>query len=150
MSSSPASAPSGSDEPRPEDELRFIVQKLARRIRAERSDETLSDTQLGVLFHLTVHGPSTPSRLAERDHVSPPSMNRTLNGLESAGLVARSPSVDDARRVDVTLTEAGHAVAIATRRLRTEWFDHQLATLEPHERAALDAAASVLRKLADS
>ena len=37
-------------------------------------------------------------------------MNRTLNGLETAGLVARHPADDDARRVRVALTPAGLAL----------------------------------------
>ncbi len=49
----------------------------------------------------------SPSELAAHERVTPPSMNRTLNGLEKAGLVARHPADDDARRVRVSITPAG-------------------------------------------
>jgi DNA-binding MarR family transcriptional regulator len=134
----------------PDDDLRVLIQKVARRIRAERGGEGITDTQLGVLWQLETHGRSTPGVLAERERVSPPSMNRTLNALEAAGFVRREPSDEDARQVWVSVTEAGDALIAETRRLRTAWFHQQLDALEPHERAALEAAREVLRKLANS
>jgi len=133
-----------------DDELRMAIQRLARRIRSNRSDQDLSDTQLGVLFSLEKSPGSTPSELAEREHVRPPSMNRTLNALEERGLVSRTPAPGDARKVSVDLTEAGRVQIVETRRLRTRWFTAQLALLDAEEREALRAAAAVLRKLADS
>ena len=132
-----------------DDDLRLLVQKLARRIRSERSDQNISDSQLSVLFQLDKVGDQSPGRLAEHERVSPPSMNRTVNGLEAGGLVRRSQSADDARKVVVTLTSEGAALIRETRRLRTAWFSQRLAELAPAERSALDDVAPVLRKLAD-
>jgi len=131
------------------DELRLLVQRLARRIRNNRADGSMSDTKMGVLFRLEV-SPATPGQLAERERVSPPSMNRTLNTLEQAGFVGRSPDPDDARKVIVTLTGAGAELIAETRRLRTEWFGNRLAELAPDERAALQAVIPVLRHLSES
>ncbi|MGN6326992.1 MarR family winged helix-turn-helix transcriptional regulator [Pseudolysinimonas sp.] len=133
-----------------DDELRLLVQRVARRIRSNRGDESMSDSQLGVLFLLDKIGDASPSRLAEHERVSPPSMNRTLNGLEERGLVRRTPSPDDARKVVVSITEAGLELIRETRRLRTAWFSRQLAALDAEERAALEAVVPVLRKLADA
>jgi DNA-binding MarR family transcriptional regulator len=133
-----------------EDELRILLQRVARRIRNNRRDESMSDSQLSVLFALDKEGDSSPSALAERERVSPPSMNRTLNGLEERGLVRRDPSPDDARKVIVSLTREGRELTRETRRLRTAWFSRQLAALTADERAALEAAADVLRKIADA
>jgi DNA-binding MarR family transcriptional regulator len=130
------------------DELRMLLQRTARRIRNNRADGTMSDTKMGVLFRLE-GSPATPSQLAERERVTPPSMNRTLNMLEEAGLVSRSPDPDDARKVVVTITPAGEAVIAETRRLRTEWFSERLAELTPHERATLEAVIPVLRHIAE-
>lgn len=134
----------------PDEELRVLIQKVARRIRAERGGEGVTDTQLGVLWQLETHGRTSPGVLAERERVSPPSMNRTLNALEAAGFVRREPSETDARQVWVSLTPAGDELIAETRRLRTAWFHRQLDALEPDERAALEAVRRVLRKLADS
>lgn len=135
----------------PDDDLRFLIQRVARRIRANRGDDHLSDTQLGVLFH--VHNADeglTPGALADLERVTPPSMNRTVNCLEEAGLVRREKDADDARRVFVRLTDAGRATIAETRRRRRLWFSERLAELSPAERRALADAAPVLRKLADA
>ncbi len=133
-----------------DDALRLVVQRVARRIRNNRGDETMSDSQLGVLFQLEKKGDSFPGELAEQEHVSPPSMNRTLNGLEERGLVRRDPSLEDARKVVVSLTDAGHELIRETRRLRTAWFSRRLAELDPEERAALAEVVPILYRIADA
>jgi len=132
------------------EELRVLIQKVARRIRAERGGEGVSDSQLGVLWRLASHGRCTPGGLADGERVSPPSMNRTVNALEALGYVSREPSEQDARQVWVILTRAGDELIAETRRLRNAWFDKQLESLDPADRAALDAAVTALRTLADS
>lgn len=138
------------DESDPDEQLRMIIQRLARRIRAERAGESISDTQLGVLWRLRNDGPTTPGELAAAERVSAPSMNRTLNALEASGFVRRDPSDDDARKVRVSLTASGDHIIVETRRLRRQWFHAQLEELSPTERAALEAARPVLDRLADA
>lgn len=134
----------------PEEELRVLIQKVARRIRAERAGEGISDSQLGVLWRLASEGRCTPSGLATAEKVSAPSMNRTLNALEASGLVRRDPSDDDARSVWVTITAAGEQVIAETRRLRQQWFHAQLEALSDAERRALEEVRPILRRLADA
>ena len=131
-----------------DDELRMLLQRVARRIRNNRADGTMSDAKLGVLFRLEA-SPAAPGLLAERERVTPPSMNRTLNTLEQQGLITRSPDPDDARKVVVAITGAGLDVIRETRRLRTRWFSQQLAALSAEERAALEAVIPVLRRIAE-
>jgi len=134
----------------PEEELRVLIQKVARRIRAERAGEGISDSQLGVLWRLASDGRCTPGALATAEKVSAPSMNRTLNALEASGLVRRDPSDDDARSVWVTITAAGEQVIAETRRLRQQWFHAQLEALSEAERSALEEVRPILRRLADA
>lgn len=134
----------------PHEELRVLIQKVARRIRAERGGEGVTDSQLGVLWRLASEGRCTPGGLADSERVSPPSMNRTVNALETLGYVRREPSETDARQVWVILTREGDELIAETRRLRNAWFHEQLDALEPAERDALEAAMDALRKLADS
>ena len=134
----------------PEEELRVLIQKVARRIRAERAGEGISDSQLGVLWRLASEGRCTPGGLATAEKVSAPSMNRTLNALEASGLVRRDPSDDDARSVWVTITAAGEQVIAETRRLRQQWFHAQLEALSDAERNALEEVRPILRRLADA
>lgn len=132
-----------------DEELRLLIQRVARRIRNERADDDLGDSQLGVLFRLE-DADQSPTELAAHERVTPPSMNRTLNGLERAGLIARTPAADDARRVRVSITPAGREQILATRALRTAWFSQRLADLTPDERRALEAVIPILRRLAES
>ncbi len=63
-------------------DLRMATFRLARRLRSQRAVDTMSDGQFAVLAALSVHGQHTLGELADRERVSAPSMNRTVNGLE--------------------------------------------------------------------
>jgi len=133
-----------------DDELRIAIMRLARRMRLERADEDVTDGQLSVLFVLTKYGAQTLGALSEHERVTPPSMNRTVNALENNGLIVRESSPDDGRKVLITLTDRARALVAETQRRRVAWFSRQLASLSAAERGALDAAAPILRTLADS
>jgi DNA-binding MarR family transcriptional regulator len=130
-------------------DLRVALMRMARRIRAEKSDRDLSDGQYSVLAYLDREGPATPSTLADHERVRPPSMTRTLTGLLDAGLVARHVHPDDGRQVLVALTEAGRRVVRETRRRRDAWLTRRLAELTPDERAVLARATDILRRIAE-
>jgi DNA-binding MarR family transcriptional regulator len=88
--------------------------------------------------------------LADHERVTPPSMNRTVNKLESAGYVVRRASADDRRKVLFVPTDAGRELVKETRRRRDAWLDRRLAKLPAETRALLADAAQVMRELADS
>ncbi len=130
-------------------EIRISVQRLARRLRNERADDTMSDSQLGVLAWLSHTGTFTLGELAAKERVSAPSMNRTVNCLEEAGFVRRTADDEDRRKVNITLTDAGHEIVAETARRRDEWFDAALDELTAEERATLREAAAIMRKVSD-
>ena len=141
------STPSGANELA--HQLRLTVLRLARRVRAERADDAMSDGRLSVLSLLANQGAQTLGSLAESERVTPPSMNRTINALVESGLVTRVADASDGRKVVIDLSEAGRRLVRETRRKRDAWFSARLAKLTPEERATLDAAAPILRRLAD-
>ena len=124
--------------------------RLARRMRLERAGTDVTDGQLSVLFVLWKEGGQTLGSLSEHERVTPPSMNRTVNALAEAGLVVRGTAPDDGRKVLIEATDAGLEIARETRRRREAWFARQLSVLSAEDRATLDAAAPLLRRLADS
>jgi len=130
-------------------QLRQTVLRLARRVRAERADDAMSDGKLSVLFLLANEGAQTLGSLSEHERVTPPSMNRTINALVDAGLVTRVADARDGRKVAIDVSDAGRRLVKETRRRRDAWFASRLATLDPDERATLDAAETILRRLAD-
>jgi len=141
--------PDSPHHPQTGPELRITIGRLARRIRSQRGPDDLSDPQASVLFALDVKGPLTLGALSEHERVTPPSMNRTVNGLEAAGLVTRAASPDDGRKVVIDATEAGHALVADIRRRRDAWLAQRIAALTPEQRAILAAAEPVLRELAE-
>jgi DNA-binding MarR family transcriptional regulator len=133
-----------------DEDLRMAIARLGRRIRLERVQGDMADGRLSALFVLHNSGPQTLGSLSEQERVTPPSMNRTVNALEEAGLVTRSGDPADGRKVLIAITDAGREIVLETRRMRAVWFSHALETLSDDERATLDAALPILRRLADS
>lgn len=129
-------------------ELRMAVFRLSRRLRLEKTDEELSDSQFGVLAVLNRFGAHTLSALAELEHVSAPSMNRTVNFLESRGYLSRESDPDDKRRTRITITETGAAVVRETIAQRDAWLTSRMRELPPDERLTLAAATAILVRLA--
>lgn len=130
--------------------LRISVMRLARRLRAERSEASLTLTQLATLSTLDRHGALSPGELAAHEKVQPPSMTRVVAALEQEGFVERRPHPTDRRQVVVSLTERGRGLLREDRRRRDAWLSRRLHELSVEERALLRAAAPVLERLAES
>ncbi|WP_420112460.1 MarR family winged helix-turn-helix transcriptional regulator [Pseudactinotalea sp.] len=146
--SEPARLPApGARRPEPlASRLRTTLLRTSRRLRDQRVGD-VSDGQLAVLGQLVAHGPLTPSELAERERVRPPSMTKTIQHLLEAGLVERNTHPDDRRQVLVQASDRGREHILATRRRRDEWLKRRLAALTPQERATLSAAEEILRRI---
>ena len=131
-------------------ELRTTVMRLARRLRNQRTDDSLSLSQLAALGTLSRHGALTPSELAAHERVQPPSMTRLLAKLEDAGLVTRTAHPTDGRQVLVAVSTEGLARIKADRRQRDAWLTQRMRDLPAEDLEALRRAAAVLGRLADS
>jgi DNA-binding MarR family transcriptional regulator len=131
-------------------ELRTTVMRLARRLRNQRSDTSLSLTQLATLGTLDRHGPLTPGELAGHERVQPPSMTRVVSTLEAAGLVTRTDHPTDGRQVLIAVSAAGKALLRDDRMRRDAWLAQRLRDLDPADLATLRQAAAVLDRLAGS
>lgn len=132
-------------------ELRQATFRLARRLRAIRAYDAMSDAQLAVLSGLRLHGRHTLSALAERERVTAPSMSALVTGLEEQGFVRRIPDADDRRRVQIEITPTGEEIVVATIAHR----DALLSTLMAEhgftddELGTLRAASALMRKVAE-
>jgi len=124
------------------------VMRLARRLRAERVDTSVSITQLAALATLDRHGPLTPGELATHERVQPPSMTRIVAALEAAGLVTRADHPTDGRQVLLAPSVHGKSLLRAERRRRDAWLARRLRELDPEDVAVLRRAAVVLERLA--
>ena len=130
--------------------LRLSVMRLARRMRAQRADTSLTLSQLAALATLERHGALTPGELAAHEKVQPPSMTRLLAVLEGQDLVRREPHATDGRQSVVTIAPAGAALLREDRRRRDAWLSQRLRALDEEELAVLRRAAGILDRLAGS
>jgi len=150
-SATPPDAPDATPDPSLLDtaaQLRISTYRLVRRLRAERTDE-IGVGQFSALVSLRMHGPHTLGDLAERERVTAPSMNRTVNCLVEAGLVERTPDADDRRRIRVALTAEGTRLVDAVDRRRDAWLEEGLAELTPDEQRMVAQAAALIRRVAE-
>ena len=128
--------------------LRLAVMRLARRMRSERADTSLTLTQLATLATLERRGALTPRELAAAERVQPPSMTRIAASLEAAGLVTRTGHPTDGRQVLLAIAPAGADLLREDRRRREAWLAQQLRTLDPEDLDVLRRATEVLDRLA--
>jgi len=133
-----------------ESELRTAVLRLARRLRQERSDATLTQTQISALISLARHGSLTPAELADHERVQRPSMTRVVAALEEAGMVQRRPHPSDGRQVLLTLTDRAESMLTEDRQRRDAWLAERVDALPAADRATLHDAAQIMLGLASS
>jgi DNA-binding MarR family transcriptional regulator len=130
------------------DRLRVAVMRLHRRLR-QQSVEGLSPAQVSLLGSLQRLGFPTLGELASEEQVQPPTMTRLVAGLEASGLVERLPDPDDGRVSRVRLSTDGAETLRRIRSIKTAFLTRRLASLSPDERAVLDSASSILRRLTE-
>ena len=126
--------------------LRLAITRTARRLRQEAGTD-LGPSQLAALATLEVHGPMSPSELAERERIKRPTATRILNHLANAGLVVRIADPDDGRSAIVSVTPEGRALVRRLRRLKTAYLATRLRKLPPQDVETLARAADLLEQM---
>jgi DNA-binding MarR family transcriptional regulator len=129
-------------------QLRLSVIRLNRRLRSQRTDETVSLTQISAMATLHQCGPMTPSELAASERVRPPSMTRVIAALEESGLVSRRDHPTDGRQSIIELTAEGEQLLADEASARERWLNKRLAELTEEERATLAKAAALIDRMA--
>ena len=129
--------------------LRPALLRVSRRLRQEAQRAGVSALDAQVLGAIKKHPGIGVSDLAVREQMTRPSMSAHLKRLEASGWIGRGEAPgEDRRRVGLRLTAAGAKALEAIRRRRNDWLAARLSTLSPAERAALEAAAGPLLRLA--
>jgi DNA-binding MarR family transcriptional regulator len=129
------------------DRLRPVLLRVGRELRREAREVGVSPEQVSLLVAIKYSPGIGVRELAARERVSPPAMSNHVDRLERDGLVARTPSADDRRRVGLTLTDEGQRVLRRVRSRRTAWLSSRLGKLTPQELAAVEAAVEPLSRL---
>src|SRR5947208_296463 len=131
------------------DALRPALLRVGRELRREARAVGVSPEQVALLVAIKYTPGIGVRDLAARERISPPALTNHVNRLERAGLVSRTPSAGDRRRVGLTLTDEGQRVLRRVRSRRTAWLASRLRTLTAEELAAVQAAVAPLSQLLD-
>jgi len=129
--------------------LRMAIVRTSRRLRQDAAAETrgLTPTSVSALVTIELHGPLTPSELAEIERVKRPSMTRTLACLEREGLVVRMPDPADGRSALVSVNAAGRERLRRLRRRKNAYLARRLRQLPEEDLATLERAAAILDQM---
>ena len=111
-----------------------IAAWLAKQVELGLSSVELSVSQYRILG-LLGEGSAMSSSLAERLAVRPPSVTAVIDGLVGRGLVARTHSEDDRRRIALGLTSEGEAVLQAADRAVSDRLEQIASRLGPKDAA---------------
>ena len=128
------------------DRLRPTLLGIARELRRERI-AGVSPHQVSLLSSIKYAPGVTVGELATEERVSTAAMSKRVSRLQRDGLVARTPSEADRRRVGLTLTDEGQRTLRRVRSRRTAWLASRLDTLSRDELAAVGAAVDALGHL---
>ena len=130
------------------DRLHSAAIHVLRRVAREDAASGLGGPALSALSVVVFGGPLSLGRLADAERVRPPTMTRTVQGLEAAGLVQREQRPDDRRIVNISATPRGVEVLQAARARRVAALASALEALGERDRRTLERAAELLDGLA--
>jgi DNA-binding MarR family transcriptional regulator len=126
--------------------LRLVINRAARRMRQEAGSE-LRASSASALTSVELHGPLTPSELADIERVKRPTATRILRGLEEEGLVERTPDPKDGRSALISLSGEGRERLRRLRQRKNAYLARRMRDLDPDEGATLERAAEILEGL---
>ncbi len=126
------------------DRLRPVLLRVGRELRREAREVGISPTQVSLLVAIKYTPGVGVRELAAQERVSPPAMSNHVDRLERDGLVSRTPSTSDRRRVGLRLTDEGQRVLRRVRSRRTAWLATRLGGLSAEELDAVEAAVEPL------
>jgi DNA-binding MarR family transcriptional regulator len=143
MSSSPSSSAVHASQ-----EVRAVIGRLRRRIRAVAGAGDIGPTKASVLARLIDNEVLAVSDLAAVEGMRHQSMAAVVARIEELGLVERRRDPSDGRRQLIALTPGGRRRAEADRQARGEWLAAQLELrCSEDERQTVIAAMAVLERL---
>jgi DNA-binding MarR family transcriptional regulator len=131
--------------------LRTVIQRLVKVLRKQtRNQEMLSLTERSCLGLLYQQGELLPSELAQMEKVTTQSMSQVINHLFKLGLIDKTPSGEDKRKVKLSLTPAGRHYIEQLRLEKQEWLARILyEKTTGKEKQLLTEALHILTKLID-
>jgi len=129
--------------------LRLVINRAARRMRQEAGTE-LRASSASALTTVELHGPLTPSEVAEIERVKRPTATRILRALEDEELVARTPDPKDGRSALISITAEGRERLRRLRQRKNAYLARRMRGLDADQVGALRRAAEILERLLEA
>jgi DNA-binding MarR family transcriptional regulator len=129
------------------DRLRPVLLRVGRELRREAREVGISPEQVSLLVAIKYSPGIGVRELATKEKISAPALSNHVDRLERDGLVTRTPSVADKRRVGLSLTDEGQRLLRRVRSRRTAWLVSRLGKLTSAELASIEAAIEPLSQL---
>ena len=132
-------------------DLRTVVTRLVKKLRKKSvTGLQFSLTERSTLGLLLQHGQLLPSELAAMEKITNQSMSQILNHFLEDGLIIRTASETDKRKVNISLTELGRQKITQVMSERDEWLSEAIKdTLSAEEKELISKAIGPLTKLVD-
>jgi len=132
--------------------LRAIVSGLHKGLRRQMdSINTYSMTELETIGLLSRNSSLQPTELAAFTRVKTQSMSQILNKMEEQGLVKRTPSKEDKRKVCISLTASGKKLVERAKYDKDEWLKGVIENeLTEKEKEQLTRVLPILNKLIEA
>jgi DNA-binding MarR family transcriptional regulator len=127
--------------------LRPVLLRLVRELRREIHSLGVTGGQVSLLVAIKYAPGIGVRELAAQERMSPAAISKAVTKLEAMGLVERSASDEDRRRVGLTVSEKGHQVLRSVRTRRTIWLAERLKGLSDADLRKVEAAMAPLEKL---
>ncbi len=128
--------------------LRVAVARIYRALRFSASSE-ITPSQASVLSRIEQSGPLRMGVLARLERITPASLSKVVDSLETLNLVERGPDPLDGRVTLLQVSDAGRVLIRETRASSTLALEHALAKLSPEDRASLNSTLPAIEKLAN-
>lgn len=117
--------------------LRRIMQAVDIHSRKLAGQYKITTPQLVALLCIVDEGPITPTDIARQVHLSNSTIVGILDRLEQKGLIERQRSTTDRRLVNITATDAGHALVESAPSPLQDVFAEALRSLPELEQTAI-------------
>jgi DNA-binding MarR family transcriptional regulator len=132
-------------------ELRVVVGRLIRRLRATRDPDDLTLSEESVLSRIERDGPMGGGDIAELEHVKAQAISAILVKLDERSLISRERDATDGRRILIWVTAEGRKLLGSK---RSHW-SRQMAraiecTLDADEQQQLRNALQLLSRVMDN
>jgi len=132
--------------------LRTVISSLHKGLRKQLySTNAYSMTEIDTIRHLYHSTSLLPSELAALTRIKTQSMSQILNKIEKHGVILRTPSETDKRKVYISLSPFGLEMVKKIKYDKEEWLQAAIEkTLTAGEKELLEKALPVLHKLIEN